>query len=164
MEKEKKSLLEALTAFWMEKTTEMQQDGIGFQTEKAPRRKKDDSVFGNEEKAFFSEEKRKNLFAEGKDFLLAESFREKKEGQQTGMQKDGVWEETMEEQKVVPVIEEKTVPLQVEVAEEEQGEKQEQKRKKEERQQETEVTVEMLMREITKKLWEERESCGRRLR
>ena len=164
MEKEKKGLLEALAAFWMEKTAGMQLDGIGFQMEKKSRGKKDDSVLGKEEREFFSEEKRKDFLAEGNSFMLAESFGEKKEGPQSGKKKDGFREKTKEKRKIVPVSEEDAAPLQEEFAEEEQEKEQEKKWKNEEPQQETEVDVEGLMREITKKLWEERESCGRRLR
>lgn len=164
MEKEKKGLFEMLAAFWKEKAAERQQETIGFRVKKTPKGKKDDSVLGEEEKNVFLKEERKDIFAEGKPFLLAESFWEEKEERQTKQGKPFFREETMGKRKIVPVIEEEIVPLQMEKTEEKQEEKLEPKQKKEERQQETDVDVETLMQEITKKLWEERESCGRRLR
>ena len=72
-------------------------------------------------------------------------------------------EEETEKRQVIPVSEEKV--QEKELAVEEIKEPQSTVvSKKEEKQTEPVVDIEKLMRQMTKKLWEERESCGRRLR
>ena len=68
-----------------------------------------------------------------------------------------------EKRNIVPVMEE--VAQEEEKTEEEAEESPEREKiKKEGQQVESEIDIEKLMRQMTKKLWEERESCGRRLR
>lgn len=164
MEKEKKGLLGMLAAFWKDQTEEMRQGGIGFQVEKEPQRKGNDFVFSEEERKAFQKEEKRDFFAAEKAFLLAEPFWEKREEQQTRQETVFFREETAEKRKIVPVAEEERVFLQERFAEEESETTQERTWKKDEPRQERELDVETLMQEITKKLWEERESCGRRLR
>ena len=67
-------------------------------------------------------------------------------------------------------VTEEVMPPEEVVQEEEKTEKEaeespeREKIKKEGQQVESEIDIEKLMRQMTKKLWEERESCGRRLR
>lgn len=160
----KKGLFEMLTALWKEQTEEMRQEGIGFQVEKEPQRKGNDFVFSEEERESFRKEGKRGFFAVETEFLLAEPFREEKEEQQTRQKKVFFREETAEKRKIVPVIEEELISMPEGTVEEEPETRQERTWKKDEPRQEKELDVEALMQEITKKLWEERESCGRRLR
>ena len=160
----KRSLFEMLAGFWKDQTEEMRQGGIGFQVEKEPQRKGNDFVFSEEERKAFQKEEKRDFFAAEKVFLLAEPFREDTEEQQTRQEKVFFREETAEKRKIVPVIEEELIPMPERTVEEEPETRQERTWKKEEPRQEKELDVEALMQEITKKLWEERESCGRRLR
>ena len=100
--------------------------------------------------------------------LTAEMFRLEQEDavEEERLGQVFLWETPgMEEEKrsIVPVMEEV-------VQEEEKTEKkaeespEREKIKKEGQQVESEIDIEKLMRQMTKKLWEERESCGRRLR
>ena len=71
--------------------------------------------------------------------------------------------EETERRRIIPVTAE--MEQKKEVVSAEQQERSEQKTfQKEETKVEPVVDIEKLMRQMTKKLWEERESCGRRLR
>ena len=72
-------------------------------------------------------------------------------------------EEEREKRRIVPVSAEALQEEKVSV-EEEERETVREAHKKEETQTEPVIDIEGLMRQMTKKLWEERESCGRRLR
>lgn len=78
-----------------------------------------------------------------------------------------LWEMPEEEKtarNIIPVAEE--AEQEEEATETEAGQEipMEEIPKREEKQRETQIDIEKLMRQMTKKLWEERESCGRRLR
>ena len=82
------------------------------------------------------------------------------------MGKPFLWEMPMEEQEkrsIIPVMAE-PVQEKESVLEERQEKLERETTKREEPQAESTVDIEKLMRQMTKKLWEERESCGRRLR
>ena len=82
------------------------------------------------------------------------------------MGKPFLWEMPMEEQEkrsIIPVMAE-PVQEKESVLEERQEKLERETTKREELQAEPTVDIEKLMRQMTKKLWEERESCGRRLR
>lgn len=72
-------------------------------------------------------------------------------------------EEGREKRSIVPVSAEAVTEEKVYAGEEEKITAKE-THKKEETQTESVIDIEKLMRQMTKKLWEERESCGRRLR
>ena len=77
-----------------------------------------------------------------------------------------LWKEPVEEQatrRIIPVVME-TANEKKEYAEREEPVPKKEESRKEEKQTETMVDIEKLMQEMTKRLWEERESCGRRLR
>lgn len=100
--------------------------------------------------------------------LTGEMFREEgKEGEEeTQMGRAFLWsmpEEEGENRRTLPITEEvgqETAAM----AEEEQEMPQREAATREEKTAATPLDIEMLMGQITKKLWEERESCGRRLR
>ena len=82
------------------------------------------------------------------------------------MGKPFLWEMPMEEQEkrsIIPVMAE-PVQEKESVLEERQEKLERETTEREEPQAEPTVDIEKLMRQMTKKLWEERESCGRRLR
>ena len=135
-----------------------------------------------EEKLFFAEaaEEEKPLEAEveslnGKrdvsKIFTAEVFwnggRETEETEEHGLGTAFVWE-TPEEEKairnIIPVMEEDEQEEQIAETEPAQEIRLEEMPKREDKQTETQIDIEKLMRQMTKKLWEERESCGRRLR
>ena len=97
------------------------------------------------------------------EILRENGLAEKKE---TGMRQAFFTEIAEEERKkrsIVPVFAEAAEEERVHAAEEERMPEKE-IHKKEETQTESVIDIEGLMRQMTKKLWEERESCGRRLR
>ena len=97
------------------------------------------------------------------EILRENGLAEKKE---TGMRQaffTEIAEEEREKRSIVPVFAEAAEEERVHAAEEEKMPEKE-IHKKEETQTESVIDIEGLMRQMTKKLWEERESCGRRLR
>ena len=121
-----------------------------------------------EEKAKFPEETEKAGKQSGFRIFAAEVFREEKreETEKNGLGKAFLWEmpeKETEKRSIVPVVEEAAEEKRIAVEEEQEMPKREEM-KKEEQQAEPEIDIEKLMRQMTKKLWEERESCGRRLR
>lgn len=101
--------------------------------------------------------------------LMTEVFwnggRETDEQGETEFGKAFLWEMPEEEQPVrsiIPVMEETKQEETTAETEEELWMKERPKR--EEKQAEIQIDIEKLMQQMTKKLWEERESCGRRLR
>ncbi|MGN0134920.1 MAG: hypothetical protein ACI4AO_09345 [Anaerotignum sp.] len=100
--------------------------------------------------------------------FTAEVFREERqaEAEKSKMGQAFLWERPEEERdrrSIVPVAEEAEREKAI-VSEGEQEMPKTETVKREEPQTETELDIEKLMQEMTKKLWEERESCGRRLR
>lgn len=189
MEKERKSLFGRLLDFWKERFGSAEADGIGFQYEKddvenhfaemgavavlSQKKVKQDFLEKTAEEKkqernwiFEAEEelrktKKMSLFSEE-----AKVFREEEKGEEQTQQGKLIFlqEEPLKERKrrqSIPVRTEekqKTETVDVEAGRTEKVHLQA------ETQKETEVDVEKLMRQITKKLWEEREGCGRRLR
>ncbi|WP_458408025.1 hypothetical protein [Anaerotignum sp.] len=121
-----------------------------------------------EEETEHLEEAEKAEKKKGSEVFATEVFwGEKQEGtEKTGLEKAFLWEmpeKEREKRSIVPVmadVVEKKEPL----AEEMREISERTERKKEEQQAQPEMDIEKLMRQMTKKLWEERESCGRRLR
>lgn len=175
MEKKKKGLFGRLLEFWQEKTGRAA-DGIGFWNGKEDggnyfaemgavaslSQRETEQIFraGKRKKESF-EEALENREKQKTALFAAEVFPEKQE------EKNGrmfLWEAPVEEKaerKIISVTE-KTVEKKELSMEEEQP--QEVFPEREGTQTAPEVDIEKLMGQITKKLWEERESCGRRLR
>lgn len=127
--------------------------------EKEIRRKEELAAEGQEKKTEHLETTRL-FFAEG----LREGQKERKEKSGIGRAfwTEAVTGEQAERRKTVPIVstvaeKKKTPPA----AEEQRTPQKQEKTEKEER---SEIDIERLMRQMTKRLWEERESCGRRLR
>lgn len=121
-----------------------------------------------EEKTDLLEEAEKMGKQNGSRIFAAEVFQEekKKETEEKGIGKAFLWEvpeKETEKRSIVPVMEEAAEEKRI-VMEEEQEMPKREDMKKEEQQAEPVIDIEKLMRQMTKKLWEERESCGRRLR
>ena len=102
--------------------------------------------------------------------FAAEIFREKTEGRTEEDKRKTIFmqEEPFaekEQRKIVPIAA-KAKPAEKAAAEEEEEAEEPQAAQKKEREQTkgSEIDIERLMREMTKKLWEERETSGRRLR
>ena len=127
----------------------------------------------SEEKAEKPQKKKESVFVES-----VQMFREKEEAEKSRNAQVLLWEEPEMEkvkrkniaiavqevkakkERIVPVVrEEKTTES---FAEEKEGDWERPARI--EQQKTAEIDVEKLMQQITKKLWEEREGCGRRLR
>ena len=96
---------------------------------------------------------RKGLFSEG---LY-------QEGSVFGKMFQQETEEEQEKRKIIPVADEQAEQETVVSTEQMEVFKPEQK-KRDEKKTVSEVDIEKLMRQMTQKLWEEREGCGRRLR
>ena len=184
MEKERKSLFGRLLDFWKERFGDMEEDGIGFQREKevvenhfvesgaADARRGRERDFPMEmaekkQKLFFSEHEEKHqngketgLFAETAKVFREEATEERENRDKLIFLQDEPMTEK-EDRKTVPFLMEAEQKTEAAKAEEQQTEK---VHLWKEPQKEAEVDVEKLMRQITKKLWEEREGCGRRLR
>ena len=142
-------------------------------------KEQDNSVLEKQKKIVFAEAKEKEhlqISEETEDterkqrvnLFSAEFFREgrKAEAEEGVLGKSFLWEMPMEEQEkrsIIPVMAE-PVQEKESVLEERQEKLERETTKREELQAEPTVDIEKLMRQMTKKLWEERESCGRRLR
>ncbi len=104
----------------------------------------------------------------GSTIFAAEIFREKRkaEAEEPEIGRAFLWdmpEEEREKRRIVPVMDKAVQKEGLPVEEEKELPKQEGK-KREETQAEPVIDIERLMRQMTKKLWEEREGSGRRLR
>ena len=124
--------------------------------------KKEDSASEMQEESERAENKRTTRI------FTAELFREEKqaEAEKEGMGRTFFLEKPVEEvewRRVIPVTAEMAHEKKVALEEPQEMEKREEPQRKEV-QAEPVVDIEKLMRQMTKKLWEERESCGRRLR
>lgn len=191
-EKERKSIFERLMDFRKEKIGMAEADGIGFwrgEKEKrifAEERERSGTVFLPQENGRKFREKealrgeglaeKESGRAEGQEkkerrsraaeLFFAEGLRERQSEQEekSGMGR-AIWTEEVtgertERRQVIPIAaaEERKMPS---VTEEQTAV---QKREKAEKKEQSEIDIERLMRQMTKRLWEERESCGRRLR
>ena len=85
--------------------------------------------------------------------FTAEIFREKTE-----------WREAEERRKTIPIVAETGLAEKAAASEEAEELPQEAPKKEREQAKGAEIDIERLMREMTKRLWEEREASGRRLR
>ena len=159
---------ETRKVFWEEKAD----GGLGG-------KEQDNSVLEKQKKIVFAEAKEKeNLWISEEtedterkqrvNLFSAEFFREgrKAEAEEGVLGKPFLWEMPMEEQEKQSIIPVMAEPVQEKesVLEERQEKLERETTKREELQAEPTVDIEKLMRQMTKKLWEERESCGRRLR
>ena len=184
MEKEEKGLFYRLMDFWKEKVGLGETEKIGFPEEKRERKI---SLAEMGAVAMLAQEETRQMF--GKEEYLPREKEERKENTAVWaekpvqiaerkaiewMRKEAVSEERVSEKAndIFSVKEEKRKNILLTAAEKEQkkgfSEEMEETKtelpKKEERQTEQNVDIELLMQKITKKLWEERESSGRRLR
>ncbi len=168
-------------SFWAETVQRTEKPSFWEETAQRTAEQKEEGLLRKEEKQLFSEEKAEGkkeplLRAEKKSvqekkthipIFAAEIFQEKtewhreKEKRKTIFLRESPLEEK-EKRKAVPIV-----TTERGLAEEEAAEEKEmpQKKPKTERKQEkgAEIDIERLMREMTKKLWEEREMSGRRL-
>lgn len=144
------------------------------ETTKAVQDKKEERIFFVEAaesgKSIEEEEAVTHEKRDASKMFTAEVFRngewETEETEKRGLGKAFLWEAPEEEKNqrsIIPVAEEAVQKEEV-TAEAVQEIRVEEMPKREEKQTETELDIEKLMRQMTKKLWEERESCGRRLR
>lgn len=143
--------------------------------------RQEEEIFAQEKKGFFgeSENRRKRTSEAAEDptrsrrknktgMLTAEIFREEKkeETEKNGMGKGFFVERSAEEgekqRNIIPVAEPVKETKETEIEEERPLYMEE--KQKDEKRGEVQIDIERLMRQMTKKLWEERESCGRRLR
>ena len=155
-------------AFWEEKVETVFEE-----------KERGSSVLEQERKFFFAEaedgrEKGSETTEEGEkteqrkasNLFLTEVFREERQAEERKMGQAFLWEKPEEEKEkrsIVPVAEE-AKQERVVAAEEKQEMPKAETKKRQEPQTDAPFDIEKLMQEMTKKLWEERESCGRRLR
>ena len=137
----------------------MEQEKQIFFAEEENGREKDSETAEDGEKT--EQRKASNLF-------LTEVFREERqaEAEESKLGQAFLWErleEEREERSILPVTED-AKQEKVVVSQGEQEFPKAEAVKREEPKTEEPFDIEKLMQEMTKKLWEERESCGRRLR
>ena len=154
-------------AFWEEATEtvfkqeEMENSVLGKRKEAVIEGKEDSASEMQEETERAENRRTTRLFT-------AELFQEEKqaEAEKEGMGRTFFLEKPVEEterRKIIPVTAETAQEKKVVLEGPQEMEKREEPQRKEV-QAELVVDIEKLMRQMTKKLWEERESCGRRLR
>ena len=182
MQQEKKGLFGRLLDFWKEKTEEAG-GGIGFwsggKTEgKTTAENRQDALPQEkaEKKPFFWEETVRT--AKGKKAEEAETFgqerrrsfaeektewREAEERRKTIFMQEAPFAE-QEKRKTIPIVAETGLAEKAAASEEAEELPQEAPKKEREQAKGAEIDIERLMREMTKRLWEEREASGRRLR
>ena len=192
MERERKGLFERLMDFWKEKIYMAGEDRIGFWYEKDPLEEHlaemGTVTYANqkeEKKNFFSEkEEQRQMLHEmfsadkteepqkKKESIFSESvqmFKENEEAEKSRNAQVLLWEEP-EMEKVrrksiaIAVQEEKAKGERIAAEIREEKAEDREMSARIEQQKTAEIDVEKLMQQITKKLWEEREGCGRRLR
>ena len=194
MEREKDGLFGRLVQFWREKVRMQGEKNIGFWKEDAVENHFAElgavAVLSQEETrgTFWQEEEERKTAEkkmmrilpetdEGKEqkeekaaysqrIFVAERFAEEKENEERRsgyVFAEDKPEKNAEKRKVIPVAAEKMPEKELVSEGLQEGDKTETYRK-EEVTAESKQNVEYLMREITKRLWEEREGCGRKLR
>ena len=173
------------------RTAEKWQDALPQESAKKPtfseetvrtakeKKAEETELFGQEKQKFFAEEnveeKQESALRTAEEempqekktivpIFTAEIFREETERQEEEEKRKSIFRqetplEEREPRKTVPVAAE-TKAVKKETAEEET----ETPKKEREQAKGTEIDIERLMREMTKRLWEERETSGRRLR
>ena len=170
--------------FWNEKK-KMDGGTIGVDVSVRGRETKlfrqEEEALTQEKKRFFTESEngRKRVLEAAEDptrthqkqktgMLTAEIFREEKaeEAEKSALGKAFFRERSVEEREkprnIIPVAEPVKEAKETEIEEERPLDIEE--KRKDEKREEPQIDIEKLMRQMTKKLWEERESCGRRLR
>ena len=178
MQQEKKGLFGRLLDFWKEKTEEAG-GGIGFwsggktegkttaenRQDALPQEKTEEAKGPALRTAEESTQERKTIVP----IFTAEIFREKTEWREaeerrktTFMQEAPFAEQ--EKRKTIPIVAETGLAEKAAAAEEAEELPQEAPKKEREQAKGAEIDIERLMREMTKRLWEEREASGRRLR
>ena len=147
--------------FLQESVVEKQQmEGLFFSEKEEDREMYSDSIFAETAKVEERKAQTASVFAES-----VKMFREDEE--ELHRQRNArsfLWDRTVEEKEERKVL---TIPAMGEKKAEllqEEAEKSEKMPMRTEIQKAAEIDVEKLMQQITKKLWEEREGCGRRLR
>lgn len=158
MQQEKKGLFGRLLDFWKEKTEEAG-GGIGFWSGGKTEGK---TTAENRQDALPQEK------AEKKPFFWEETVRtakEKKaeEAETFGQERRRSFAE-QEKRKTIPIVAETGLAEKAAASEEAEELPQEAPKKEREQAKGAEIDIERLMREMTKRLWEEREASGRRLR
>ena len=138
----------------------LQKEGKQFFVEEKAEEKQEPALWTAEE----SMQERKTIIP----IFTAAVFREKTERQEEKEKRNLIfWQEEpfaeQEKRKTIPIAAEST-PAEKETAEEETEKPQETPKKEREQAKGAEIDIERLMREMTKRLWEERETSGRRLR
>ena len=142
-------------SFEMEEKQQRVQEMFSAEKEEKPQKKKE-SVFV-ESMQMFKENEEAEKSRNAQVLLWEEPEMEKEKRERVTID---VQEAKAKKERIVPVVrEEKTTES---FAEEKEGDWERPARI--EQQKNVEIDVEKLMQQITKKLWEERESCGRRLR
>lgn len=158
MQQEKKGLFGRLLDFWKEKTEEAD-GGIGFWSGG----KMEGKTAAENRQDALSQEK-----AEKKPFFWEETVRTAKEKKAEEAETFGQeWRRPFAEQekrKTIPIVAETGLAEKAAAAEEAEELPQEAPKKEREQAKGAEIDLERLMREMTKRLWEEREASGRRLR
>ena len=149
MQQEKKGLFGRLLDFWKEKTEEAD-GGIGFWSGG----KMEGKTAAENRQDALSQEK-----AEKKPFFWEETVRTAKEKKA----EEAPFAE-QEKRKTIPIVAETGLAEKAAAAEEAEELPQEAPKKEREQAKGAEIDIERLMREMTKRLWEEREASGRRLR
>ena len=155
-------------AFWEEKVETIleekeQENGILEQEKQIFFAEAED---GREKDSEATEEGEKTEKRKASNLFLTEVFWEKRQAEERKMGQAFLWEKPEEEKEkrsIVPVAEE-AKQERVVAAEEKQEMPKAETKKRQEPQTDAPFDIEKLMQEMTKKLWEERESCGRRLR
>ena len=158
MQQEKKGLFGRLLDFWKEKTEEAG-GGIGFWSGGKTEGK---TTAENRQDALPQEK------AEKKPFFWEETVRtamgKKGEEADTYDQERGMSIAEQEKRKTIPIVAETGLAEKAAASEEAEELPQEAPKKEREQAKGAEIDIERLMREMTKRLWEEREASGRRLR
>lgn len=187
MEKERKGLFERLMDFWKEKIYVAGEDRIGFWYEKDPleedfaemgtmadvsRKEMQKNLFPEKEEKrqmlqeMFSAEKAEEPKKKASSIFVnsVQMFKESEEAERGRNTQVLLWEmpEAEKEKRAHVEFAVQKVKMAEQLAEEKEEDREMSARI--EQQKTAEIDVEKLMQQITKKLWEEREGCGRRLR
>nr|WP_294681391.1 hypothetical protein [uncultured Anaerotignum sp.] len=152
--------------FWEKALQEETEEKTGF-LQKGGKSLFAEESAGQERKAVFSEEREKQKKGTATRWPAAEIFRAEPKRQTEEERKAFFLRkeplEEMQRREVVPIAAESRT-FRGERKEEREELPQEERRHEREQQEQAAVDIERLMREMTKRLWEERESSGRRLR
>lgn len=188
MQQEKKGLFGRLLDFWKEKTEEAG-GGIGFwsggktegkttaenRQDALPQEKAEKKPFfweetvrtakgkKAEEAETFGQERRRSFAEEKTAEAKGPALRTAEERRKTIFMQEAPFAE-QEKRKTIPIVAETGLAEKAAASEEAEELPQEAPKKEREQAKGAEIDIERLMREMTKRLWEEREASGRRLR